>query len=107
MNPSLTEVFERLSKRAGVLSVTFCTNAGLVVHTTLLDAALAARLGEQFARLVAQSDAIETSKSDPVQVLTVRSAKVEWIVSLADALGEASQHKNEFFFVVARDPAAK
>ena len=116
---SLDVVFERIGKRAGVLSVTLCSLAGLVVQSTLEEQE-AHSIASQFAKVVnaaqtahehsAKKDAKKNKEEkDPVEVVTVRSAKAEWIVTLADASGEPAQagEKAEYFFVVARDPTAK
>jgi predicted regulator of Ras-like GTPase activity (Roadblock/LC7/MglB family) len=112
MDSSLNTVFERLSKRPGVLSVTFCTTKGLVVQSTLKEVSEAHKIAEHFAQVVTAAQnafAVASPEAkEAVEVLTVRSAKIEWVVTLADGTGApASATKPEFFFVLSRDPSLK
>ncbi len=111
MDVSLATVVERLSRRPGVVSVTFCTAQGLVVHTTLSSIEEARPLVQSFAAVVASTVQAYSKLGlhEQPEVVTVRSAKLEWIVTLADANGgvASSAAAPEFFFLVARDPEKK
>ncbi len=107
MELSLATVVERLSQRPGVVSVTFCTIKGLVIQTSHANVEEATKQANAFAAVVKPAlEAYATLgvKEQP-EVLTVRSAKLEWIVTLADAQGGAisGASPSDFFFLVARE----
>jgi predicted regulator of Ras-like GTPase activity (Roadblock/LC7/MglB family) len=107
MDLSLATVVERLSKRPGVVSVTFCTIRGLVIQTSHPNAEEANKQALAFAAVVKaalEAHATLGIKEQP-EVLTVRSAKLEWIATLADAQGGAigGASPSDFFFLVARE----
>jgi predicted regulator of Ras-like GTPase activity (Roadblock/LC7/MglB family) len=102
---SLNTVIERLSKRTGVTSVTLCKLDGLVIQTTLTDEEEARQLGQQFSGVVraALSAYATLEYKEQPELVTVRSNKLEWVLSMADGV-HGGPEKNECFFIVARDP---
>ena len=107
MDLSLATVVERLAQRPGVVSVTFCTVRGLVIQSSHASVDEANKQALAFAPMVKSAlEAYATVgvKEQP-EVLTVRSAKLEWIVTLADAQGGAisGASPSDFFFLVARE----
>ena len=103
---SLQTVIDRLLSRPGVSSVTLSTiSTGLMIKTTMKEQEEAQKVAERFAQIVRTT--LETYESlelaEKPELLTFRSPKLEWVLTMADGV-YGGPDKSDYFFLVARDP---
>ena len=103
---TLDTVIDRLMSRPGVSSVTLCTiSTGLMIKSTMKDRDESERVAEHFAKVVrATLEAYEALElTEKPELLTFRSGKLEWVLTMADGV-YGGPEQSDYFFLVARDP---
>ena len=102
---TLETVFERLGARPGVEGVTLATLEGLVVQSSR-EAGAASREAAHFAGVLKRlREGWATVDEHSPELVTVRSAGREYVLTMADQV-HGGPDKSDFFFVVVRNPKA-
>ena len=100
---TLETVFERLGARPGVEGVTLATLEGLVVHSSL-EGAAGGREARHFGRMLAAlQEGWESVDEQMPELVTVRSAGREYVLTMADQV-HGGPEKSDYFFIVVRNP---
>lgn len=97
-------VFQRLLGRKGVISVTLATKKeGFVVQSSLgAESEEAKQLAKQFSSVVNSSMTALTALKEKGEVITIRSEKLEYVIT-SPAAGGSEEEDNNLFLLVVRD----